>query len=299
MLRPRYYLEYAALRTIAFSFGIMPYRMALLVGAGLAWIGFHIFSYRKQMAMDRIAEVYGDKYTEAERKKIAWIAFRNFCFTIVELIIMPRLKQRWIDKHVDYKEQFARISTWTENQGCIFVAPHTGNWNLTAAIGINEGLPLLVITRGQKNPLVSKYLLDARSKMNAEMINRHDKDIGRNVMRGLRANKKLCLLFDLRNPVPNEPIQWLGKPAHIADGTGLFAILGKAKVIPMMVVREGWSKQRWIVFDPIEPDLKADKKEERTRIMRDVAAVLEAEVLARPEQYFWINKRWVLQPYTS
>ena len=54
------------------------------------------------------------------------------------------------------------------------------------------------------------------------------------------------------------------------------------------------------VFDhlaTLRPDPNAkDKKDEARRITREVFALLDAAIRKTPEQWFWFNKRWILQP---
>ena len=47
----------------------------------------------------------------------------------------------------------------------------------------------------------------------------------------------------------------------------------------------------------LKPDPDApDKKEEACRLTREAMALLDAAIQKTPEQWFWYNKRWLLQP---
>ena len=44
--------------------------------------------------------------------------------------------------------------------------------------------------------------------------------------------------------------------------------------------------------DPAAPD----RREEAARLTREVMALLDAEIRKHPENWFWYNKRWILEP---
>ena len=76
----------------------------------------------------------------------------------------------------------------------------------------------------------------------------------------------------------------------------MFAVKCGSPIVVAMMRREGGKH----VFDHIatlrpNPDA-ADKKEEAVRLTREAMALLSARILAHPEQWFWYNKRWILQP---
>ena len=47
----------------------------------------------------------------------------------------------------------------------------------------------------------------------------------------------------------------------------------------------------------LRPDMAApDRKAEAERLTREAMRYLDAEIRARPQDWFWYNKRWILQP---
>jgi lauroyl/myristoyl acyltransferase len=109
----------------------------------------------------------------------------------------------------------------------------------------------------------------------------------------------MAILIDLRARQQALPLEFLGHPANIAGGVGLMAWLAGAVVLPCSVVRVGWARHEAKLLDQIVVDREADKGAEIERITRRALSVLGAEVMKSPEQYFWYNKRWVLQPLAA
>ena len=67
-------------------------------------------------------------------------------------------------------------------------------------------------------------------------------------------------------------------------------------IFPAFITREGWTRHRVHVLDPVEADPQADKEADRRRMLQQVMEALDRCIRERPEQYFWFNKRWVLDP---
>ena len=85
----RHRLEYLVVRLVSGVFCHIPYRLALFAGHCLAWCAFHIFRFRVKEARRRIKEVFGERFSKREINSIAWKSWRNFMFTVVEMIRIP------------------------------------------------------------------------------------------------------------------------------------------------------------------------------------------------------------------
>ena len=89
--QPKHIVEYLIFRSVAGLVLILPLRAALalawLVAAGTHFIG-HINVERTRK---RIRQVFGESKTEKEVRHIAWIAWRNLCFSAIESIRFPKL----------------------------------------------------------------------------------------------------------------------------------------------------------------------------------------------------------------
>jgi len=106
----------------------------------------------------------------------------------------------------------------------------------------------------------------------------------------------LAILPDVRSRESDLTVDFLNGRASLGAGTAIFAQMAKCPIIPVVLTRRSWTQHDCTVFEPIVPDSSKDKKEERARIMQELISVLDTEILEHPKQYFWFNKRWVLDP---
>ena len=297
--RFKHIVEYGVVRLLYLALNILPACVAMRVGIGLAWLAHGLARSRVKTAQARIREVFGSQMPEAEVRRIAWISLRNTFLNGVEIMRMARINRAWVESHIaQYNEIDPLRDHLRSGRGAILVVPHMGNWDLAGVALKSMGLPVFFVVGHQKNPLTDAFLNRMRAGPGIETISRHDGPL-RKVIRHLRAGKLLAIMTDVRSRSPGVSVRFLGKDANVTGGLGLFARQAGVPVFPAVTVREGVSKHRWKVFEPIFPDVTVEKGEDARRITQKVMDMYDRAIRAQPEQYFWYNKRWVLEPYRS
>jgi len=298
--RPKHLIEYAALRGFQIFVNILPYRVALAIGAGFSWIAFNLVRWRVANAKSRIREVLGDDLPDREVRRIAALSMRYMFFNAVDVLRANRWTKEKFTKRSNFHEAADAMSRLIEDgRGAICTLPHMGSWELGGVAASTHNIPLFFIYGEQRNPLFNQLMTRLRTGSQTEAISREDKTLLRKVVRNLKNGKILAMTNDLRSKTEGLPIQFLGKEANIVAGMALFARQAKVPILPMVAFRESWTRHRCIVFDPIEPDLSLDKRDDWIRMTQLTMSIYEKEIRKRPEQYFWYNKRWVLDPFIS
>jgi KDO2-lipid IV(A) lauroyltransferase len=97
-------------------------------------------------------------------------------------------------------------------------------------------------------------------------------------------------------PTPGVKVQFLGRDANVGPGMAQFARHAGVPIIPALNIRHGWASHEGVVYPPIEPDPTADKTADIQRITQAVFDVFTEAIRRDPGQWFWFNKRWVLDP---
>jgi len=118
----------------------------------------------------------------------------------------------------------------------------------------------------------------------------------KNVIRRLRTGKVLAILPDVRMAVKGVGVPFLGGVANVGQGTALFARHAGVPIFPCVVTRLGWCRHRIDVFDPVYANNNLDKTTDILRMTTAVMAIIEKAILLDPAQWFWFNKRWILDP---
>lgn len=294
--RPKHLVEYALLRTLLALFAVLPQRLALAVGWFFAAVAFHILRFRVTEAVARIRQVLGPETSESEARRIAGRSMRNFCFNIVELMRIRKMNPAWVDRYIDTTSVRDWLETHDKAEAGVFALVHMGNWDLGGVVATRYDLPVFAIARTQSNPLADQLLNRMRQWSGIDVVAREDPALLRGVLRRLKEKKLLAILMDLRSATPGLDVEYLGHRANLAGGMALFARQARVPVYPFVITREGWQHHVLKIHSPILPDPAVDKAADWQRMTQEVMRVLGDAVMARPDQYFWFNKRWVLQP---
>jgi KDO2-lipid IV(A) lauroyltransferase len=292
--RPKHIVEYALLRGLIFILCLLPLRAAL----GLGWVlaAMARLPARKKIreARRRMREVFGPDVPEKQIRTWAWIAWRNFFFNVIETARAPHLSERTITRLVDNREISKLFDLHREVGGYVLAVCHMGNWDLAGFCGRILGLPIFVILRDQSNPLTTRYLERIRNHFDFGWVERH-RVLG-SVVKKIRAGEIFTILPDVRAKTKETAVHvpFLGGTAHIMGGTALFARLTEKPIGIAIVTRRGWAHHHWEIQEPVYPDMNADREEDILRMTREVMARFDAAIRKHPEQYFWYNKRWIL-----
>jgi lauroyl/myristoyl acyltransferase len=294
--RPRHLFEYALVLVAAALLQKTPYRFALGIGWLLAWFSHYVMRYRVPLAKQRIREVI-EGCSAREVNSIAWLSWRDFLFNAVEMYRLPGIDRRWIERHVADHEEVARTMKrlCETGQGAVIASPHMGAGEMAGVIMQRLGLPIFLVTGKQKNPLTDAYINKMRGSTGIPTVQKGS-SLLRSVIRRLRQGNVLAFLADLRVAPNGILVTFLGQKASVAPGMALFAKQAGVPIIPTIVTREGWTRHRLIFHDPVRPDPEADKDEDRRRMTQEVFDLMTRAVREHPEQWFWYNKSWILEP---
>lgn len=293
-----YRLEYLALRLLTAPFTHLPRPLSYFLAWPLARLAYLLAFSRRREARRRIRQVFGDSLPARRVRQIAWQSFLNVVFNAVDLVWSHGgAKPRRIP--VDNAEgPFETIRRWREqnpSSGVIFAAPHSGNWELASFLPAQIGIPVFTFTGLQHNPYVTDYLLRLRRGDGVELIPRGDTTMLRRAFSNFRAGKGLALLVDLRDRNPGIAVPFLGGTANLYPGMALFAVQTKSPVF-LAVMHRRWTHHTITLHGPFAPDPSLPKSDAMQALTRQVLSLVDADVRAHPGQWFWFNRRWILDP---
>ncbi len=272
---------------------------ALRLANAVASIVSILRTSRLREAERRIRLVFGPGMPEGEVRAIAARAFHNLCMGAVEMARMHKLDRAWVEQHVDYSSIKPLIDQYVRpDRGAIIVLPHMGNWDLAGAATRLIGWPMFVITARQRNPLVNQWIARVRGGHGAIVLPREDLPL-RQVLRLLRSGHILAILTDLRSNQPGILARFLGGEANVPAGFGLFAHQTGVPVFPGYCVREGRDRHVWHFGEVLYADQSLSREEAGRRITQVVLDRFDAAIRKHPDQFFWFNRRWVLEPLAA
>ena len=299
-IRLKHRVEYRLLAVFAALLAILPYRAALALAAGVARLLFHVVRFRRREAIRRIRLVFPG-IPARQARRIAYVSLRNTAFNLVEMLRIRRFSDA--DFHRLIPNLDATVATLRSLQGSdpahpngvVIALPHMGNWDLAGSACCLCGPPVFSVAGKQRNPLANDLLNRLRSGHGMAIIERGNRTLMQIVAR-LRKGEVFAILPDSRNRLPDLDIPFLGGRANLARGMATFARATSSPILPLQMIRHGWTRFEFLTQDPVFPDPSLDKEADVRRMTEIVIAGVDAAIHAHPEQWFWYNKRWVLDP---
>lgn len=295
----RYRLEYAFLRGFDRLINGLPLRSSRWMGRLFAAVSHAVWRRRIVEGRRRVREVFGDRYDRREEARIIRHAWRNLALSGVDTLRAARFNDEWFEKHTNIRQASRRLAPMTgEGRGAVIACAHMGSWEMAAVAGRRLGLPIFAIAAPQKNPYFNQWMVALRKRSGIETLLRGDPNLIREVVRRLKRGRYLAILPDIRVPGAGITVPFLGGSANIGPGMALFARMARVPIIPCLTYRLDNGDHRFEIQPAIEPDPACARDVDIERMTRTVMQRIDRAIRENPEQWFWFNKRWILDPVT-
>jgi KDO2-lipid IV(A) lauroyltransferase len=295
-LKPvRHRLEYGLLRGLASVCDGLSPAAASNLGGALGRIAWDVLRYRREVALENLAEAIRTDAVREERERIARMAAENLGRTLAEFIRFARLPAQRVrelaplvgSEHFDRAREVGR--------GALLVSGHFGNWELLGSTIAAHGYPVDVFTGRQTNPHVDAFAKRLRRSRDLGVIP-GDAASPRRILRSLRAGRFVAFLFDQDARSRGIFVDFLGRPASTPRAPARLALRAGCPLIFGVLVREGPGSYRAHVGPSLHPDPTAERADEILRLTRGMTRELESWVRRHPDHYLWTHRRWKTRP---
>lgn len=287
-------LEYFLLRFFCALVNVIPYALAMALARGFGWIGFHVVRFNRARTLERIRSVFPEK-SPRECRVIAVRSLQNVLQTGVEMMRAPKLDRAWMDRYVKDGSHYKGLlqEFVDEGKGVVIMVPHSGNWYMAAWSMAKYGLPLFAIAARQRNPKLNAWM--NRQYGDIEVLDRDNRSTLIQIHQRLRDGRAFAILPDLRVRTPDVEVDFLGGRANVSHAGAAFAVNSGCPIVLAVMTREN-GRHVFHYLKALRPDPAADKKEETRRLTREALKLLSDEIVKHPGDWYWYNKRWILEP---
>ena len=291
-------LEYGTIRFLCAVVNAIPYPVAMAFARGLGWTCVHVLRLKRRRTEERIRSVF-PQMSARDVRRVATRSLQNIFQTGVEMMRAPRLDRAWMDRRIVdgllYKDKLKAYVD--EGKGVVIMVPHSGNWYMAAWSMAKYGLPLVAIAARQRNPKLDAWM--NRQYGDIEVLDRDRRDTLARIREKLESGRAFAILSDLRVRKKDVEADFFGGKANVSRSAAAFAVkCGCPIVVAAMSRKDG--RHVFNHLATLRPDqAAADKKEEARRLTREALKILSDEIMKNPGDWFWYNKRWILEPPTG
>ncbi len=261
----------------------LPYRARV---PAMGWVVRRIIGplagYRKQ-AENNLALIFPDK-PQTERRRIANAVCDNFGRTLIENYSGPTFGRHLRNAVISGTGLAAIEAASQAGRPVIFVTGHFGNHEAPRQVLTARGYKIGGLFRPMQNQFFNQHYARTMTEMSGPVFEQgHRGTMG--FVRFLRDGGMGTLLFDVR-AVKVPLIDFLGHPALTSTSAADFALKFNALLVPYFGIRQPDGLSFEVAIE--EPIAHTDALTMTAEITRR----LEARIVANPEQWFWVHRRW-------
>jgi len=261
----------------------------------LALLACDVIGLRRSTVDDNIRHVYPDATAE-QRRDLARRMWEHLFLMVCEIAHAPRKihETNW-RKYIRIPGQRQAIGYLLDQRPLVLVSGHFGNFELTSYVLGLLGFPTYAIARKLDNPFLDRYVNRFRSA-NGQFILPKDGSAAQ-VDAVLRSGRAIALLGDQSAGPKGCWVDFLGRPASCHKAVALFTLVSGAPLLVCYGRRYGGPMEVELGVEAIADPLRGgDELAGVKPLTRWYNAALERIILADPDQYWWVHRRWKGDP---
>lgn len=246
--------------------------------------------WRMQMAKTNIMECLGVE--EVRAAQIAEASLRRFGRMIIEVMRFPLLKPENIEQTVKVEGLEYLDAAYKQNKGVIMATGHYGNWELLGATVALHGYPMLSITRKQNNGAMDKFINEYRQLVGQKVAYNRGESGLLAISRMLKEKHLLGILYDQDTNDDGVEINLFGKKSIIPMGAAALSRIYGSPILPIFLHNNDDGTCTAKIYPPLYTPKTKDKEADFYEVTSQMVTILEHEIIAHPEMWFWVHDRW-------
>jgi KDO2-lipid IV(A) lauroyltransferase len=261
------------------------------------WLGRTVgpLSGAHKVATRNLKLAFPDK-DEAWRAAMLKAQWDGLGRTFAEFPLMDKILPSTGRVEVVNQERLFQIAA--EKVPVVFVSGHLSNWEVMPAAIVDSGVVCEMTYRAANNPYVDERIKASRFRYGVRLFAPKGGDGARELLEGMKQGKSVALMNDQKFNSGVEGL-FFGHPVRTAPGPSRLAIRFGTVLQPMSVQRTKGARFRAVVHDPIHLPNTGDRTADIEVGVKLVNAFMEERIRERPEEWFWVHRRWPNEVYAA
>jgi Kdo2-lipid IVA lauroyltransferase/acyltransferase len=288
-------LEYGFAWTLLAVFGLLPRRMALIAGAAVGAVAWHLLPRLRRTGL-RNLELAFPAMPAAERRRLLRQLYRYLGWQLAEFCQMRRYTAENSSQRIRYEGLEHYLRARDKGAGVLIVTAHLGAWELSSFWHSLMGYPMTMVIRRLDNPRVDRLVNAIRCLHGNKVV--HKDDFARGLLAAMRRGETVGILMDTNMTPPQGVfVPFFGVPACTASGLARVALRTGAAVLPGFMVWQQ-AEGRYVLRFGEEIPLAQSEDDERDVVENTArfTAAIEAAIRRYPDQWLWVHRRWKTRP---
>jgi len=290
-IRPAYRIEYSVLFLLNQLLPRLSHRSRRWIATILGTLLYFVIPYRKKIVLVNLAKAFPEK-TLAWRKRIARKSYIHIARVYFDIFSTYQVNNHRFQKMIHRADSIALDDAIQQNKGVVIISFHLGNWELIADWLARKQHTVAAIAARLANPLTDRLITEVRTKNGLKILPKGR----RHTIKTFRFLKKDQLLYMLADQNAGKRGAWVRFFDHWSAsfrGPMLFALRKKCPVLLASCLMD--TKGRYEVrFDTFKMETPAGMSENEMIdfLIQSYTRYFEDLIRRKPEQYYWIHRRW-------
>lgn len=269
----------------------------------VSWLGRFIYKflpYKRQIIMANINRVYGDQLTETHKKRLAVAYYSHLLKSFKEAIGLRFMTEKTLRNQVEVLGHEKMLAVVAQQKGVLVLTGHFGNWEVAPLGGVLNFKEFQgqfhFIRRTLSVKFIERSLFKQYYQAGLNVIpkkNSLDK-----VCAALDKNHAVIFVLDQHASLANKDgiaVEFFGVKAGTYRSLATLSRYTGVPVIPAAGYRLPNGKHVLEFYDPIPWKDYGSTQESLYYNTLAYNQALERIILAHPEQWNWMHKRWKLK----
>ncbi len=284
-----------ALRGLARVAGWFSQGQAGRLGSALGRLIFIFTPHRRGIAWRNLTFAFPDR-SEEELRRILRRCYENLGLCLVEFLRLPAVgRNRGIHELVALEGEEHLRRAVAKGRGVILLTAHYGNWELVGAKLAASGFPLNVLAREQRDGSTTSLVNGIREQAGMRVLGTRDNETSR-VLGCLRRGEIVGFLVDQNAGRDGMFVDFFGRLASTHAGAAFFALRAGAAVVPVFGLRGAGNTHIARLLPEVEIIRSGNLREDMKTNTAAFTHLLEEQIRACPEMWFWLHDRWKARP---
>ncbi|MBT8385835.1 MAG: lysophospholipid acyltransferase family protein [Ignavibacteria bacterium] len=283
-------IEYFLFFLFSLTFGLFGLNTSRKLSGLLSVIFYYFIPIRKKTVLDNLTNAFPE-YDKKKIRRIAYNTYKSFLTAFIEILYLPKISRQELETAVNCPNKNLIVEKFQEGKGVIMLSAHFGNWEyLAASVAAQLNLPLSVVVKPQRNPYVSDWMNNVRTRWNNEIVS-----LGlsiRKTYQTLKEKKVVAMVADQRGPQDSIKVEFFGRKVSVHVGPAVLALKTGAPILYGVSVRQKDFTYTTILQEISKDNLPEDDEEKIIELSQRHTSYLESFIKEYPEQWLWMHKRW-------
>ena len=288
-----YYLCQLA-KALSLVIRFVPIGFSILIGRAIGALAYYFLRKKRRIAYKNLKIAFPD-YSRRKINKIVRQTFMNSIQHIVELLYLPWMDRKYIEKHIELVGLDKVLEVAENKKGLILLGLHEGSWEV-ASVALSQVLDkynYTILARDQGGiPALNELLNQYRSKRNCKVITLTDNF--RPLIENLKNGFALGMAAD-HGGQEGIAVNFFSKPALTPTGAIKLALKLNTNLAVGFIRRKGLTRHQ--IFLSIHKLIKTQNVDEDMKEnLEAINRKYEEYIRKDPAEYLWFFKRWKYSP---